>query len=88
MVLNLKNEKNYYLIAKKNKELRKDAQTLARKASQKSFKEALKSQSPKLDESLDLAKSLKNSLENVNKLTADELQHFDQQLSKLDCGPK
>lgn len=72
-------------IAKKNKDLRKDAQTQARKASQKSFKEALNSQSPKLDESLDLAKSLKKSLENVDRLTADELQHFDQQLSKLEA---
>ena len=73
------------LIAKKNKELRKDAQTQARKASQNSFKEALKDQTPKLDNSLSLAKALKNSLENVDKLTADELQDFDQQLSKLEA---
>lgn len=69
---------------KKNKELRKDAQTQARKASQKSFKEALKDQTPKLDNSLSLAKNLKNSLENVDRLSADELQHIDQQLSKLE----
>ncbi|NNP67201.1 ATP-binding protein [Acinetobacter sp. Ac_5812] len=72
------------IIAKKIKELRKEAQTQARKASQKSFKEALKSQSPKLDESLNLAKTLKNSVENIDKLSADELQHLDQQLSKLE----
>ena len=72
------------LLEKKNKELRKDAQTQARKASQKSFKEALKSQSPKLDDSLDLARTLKNNLENVNKLSADELQDIDQKLSKLE----
>lgn len=72
------------LLAKKNKELRKDAQTQARKASQKSFKEALKSQSPKLDDSLDLARTLKNNLENVDKLSADELQDIDQKLSKLE----
>lgn len=73
------------LIAKKNKELRKEAQTQARRASQNSFKEALKDQTPKLDNSLSLAKALKNSLENVDTLTADELQHFDQQLSKLEA---
>lgn len=72
-------------IAKKNKELRKDAQTQARKASQNSFKGALKDQTPKLDNSLSLAKALKNSLENENRLTSDELQIFDQQLSKLEA---
>ncbi|MFU9046619.1 ATP-binding protein [Acinetobacter tibetensis] len=72
------------LLSKKNKELRKDAQNQARKASQKSFKEALKDQIPKLDDSLSLAKTLKKSLENVDRLGADELQHFDQQLSKLE----
>lgn len=72
------------IIAKKNKELRKEAQTQARKASQKSFKDALKNQTPKLDDSLSIAKTLKNSLENVDKLSADELQHIDQQLSKLE----
>lgn len=72
------------LLASKNKELRKEAQTQARKASQKSFKEALKDQTPKLDNSLSLAQALKKSLENVDKLTADELQDFDQQLSKLE----
>lgn len=73
------------LIAKKNKELRKDAQTQARKASQKSFKEALKDQTPKLDNSLSLAKALKNNLENVDRLTSDELQDFDHQISKLEA---
>lgn len=73
------------LIAEKNKELRKEAQTQARKASQKSFKDALKNQTPKLDESLNLAKTLKNSLENRDKLSADELQDIDQQLSKLEA---
>jgi len=72
------------VIAKKNKELRKEAQTQARKASQKSFKDALKSQTPKLDDSLLIAKDLKDSIENVDKLSADELQEFDQQLSKLE----
>lgn len=72
------------IIAKKNKELRKEAQTQARKASQKSFKDALKNQIPKLDDSLSIAKTLKNNLENVDKLSADELQHIDQQLSKLE----
>lgn len=72
------------IISKKIKELRKEAQTQARKASQKSFKEALKDQTPKLDNSLSLAKTLKNSLENVDRLSTDELQHIDQQLSKLE----
>ncbi|MDV2441476.1 ATP-binding protein [Acinetobacter gerneri] len=72
------------LIAKKNKELRKDAQTQARKASQKSFKEALKDQTPKLDDSLSLAKDLKKSLESVDNLSSDELQDIDQKLSKLE----
>lgn len=72
-------------IVKKQRELRKDAHTKARKASQKSFKEALKIQSPRLDVSLDQAKALKKSLENVDKLSADELQDFDQQVSKLEA---
>ncbi len=72
------------LISKKTKQLRKDAQTQARKASQKSFKEALKSQTPKLDDSLLIAKDLKDTIENVDKLSTDELQKFDQQLSKLE----
>ncbi|MDR9618640.1 ATP-binding protein [Acinetobacter baumannii] len=71
-------------IVKKQRELRKDAQTQARKASQKSFKEALKNQTPKLEESLSLAKSLKNRLEGIDKLNADELQLLDEQLSKLE----
>jgi signal transduction histidine kinase len=72
------------IIAKKTKELRKEAQTQARKASQKSFKDALKSQTPKLDDSLLIAKDLKDTIENVDKLSADQLQKFDQQLSKLE----
>lgn len=72
------------LIAKKTKELRKEAQTQARKASQKSFKEALKNLTPKLDDSLLIAKDLKKSLESVDKLSADELQDIDQKLSKLE----
>lgn len=72
------------LIAKKNQDLRKDAQTQARKASLKSFKEALKAQTPKLEESLSAIKTLKISLENADKLNADELQHLDEQLSKLE----
>ncbi|RTE45932.1 histidine kinase [Acinetobacter junii] len=76
--------KELLLIAKKNKELRKDAQTQARKASQKSFKEALKDQTPKLDDSLSLAKDLKKSLESADKLSANELQDIDQKLSKLE----
>lgn len=72
------------VIAKKTRELRKEAQTQARKSSQKSFKDALKSQTPKLDDSLLIAKDLKDSIENIDKLSADELQKFDQQLSKLE----
>ncbi|RKG42447.1 MULTISPECIES: ATP-binding protein [Acinetobacter] len=72
------------LIAKKIKELRKEAQTQARKASQKSFKNALKNQLPKLDDSLDSAKALKKNLENVEKLSIDELQDIDQKVSKLE----
>lgn len=72
------------LLVNKNKELRKEAQTRARKASQKSFKEALKAQTPKLEESLSLAKNLKNGLENTDKLSLDELQHLDEQLSRLE----
>lgn len=72
------------LLVNKNKELRKDAQTQARKASQKSFKDALKSQTPKLEESLSLIKNLKNNLENADKLSSDELHHLDEQLSRLE----
>lgn len=72
------------LIAKRIKELRKEAQTQARKASQKSFKNALKNQLPKLDDSLDSAKALKKNLENVEKLSIDELQDIDQKISKLE----
>lgn len=71
-------------IAKKNKDLRKDAQTQARKASQKSFKEALKTQTPKLEESLSTIKTLKVSLEDKDKISADDLKHLDEQLSKLE----
>lgn len=73
------------IISKKIKELRREAQTQARKASQKSFKNALKTQSPILDDSLDLAKALKSNLENANKLSADELKDIDQKLSKLEA---
>lgn len=72
------------LIAKKNQDLRKDAQTQARKASQKSFKEALKIQTPKLEEALSTIKTLKGSLEDTDKISADELKHLDEQLSKLE----
>ncbi|WP_391486339.1 ATP-binding protein [Acinetobacter pittii] len=72
------------LIAKKNKDLRKDAQNQARKASQKSFKEALKNQTPKLEESLSLARNLKTRLEGIDKLSTDELQDLDERLSKLE----
>lgn len=51
-------------IVKKERELRKEAHTQARKASQKSFKEALKLQTPKLEESLSLVKNLKKNIDN------------------------
>ena len=72
------------IIVKKQRELRKEAQTQARKASQKSFREALKSQIPKLEESLSLVKTLKKSLDNTNKFNSNELQQIDEQLSKLE----
>ncbi|MDI1225755.1 MULTISPECIES: ATP-binding protein [Acinetobacter] len=71
-------------IAKKNQDLRKDAQTQARKASQKSFKEALKIQTPKLEEALSTIKTLKGNLEDTDKISADELKYLDEQLSKLE----
>lgn len=71
-------------IVKKERELRKSAQVQARKASQKSFKDALKNQTPKLEEALSLAQTLKNSLENKDKLSSDDLQNLDEKLSKLE----
>ncbi|MFW1703974.1 ATP-binding protein [Acinetobacter pittii] len=72
------------LVVKKQRELRKEAQTQARKSSQKSFKDALKGQTPKLEEALLLIKNLKNILENTSKFNSDELQHLDEQLSKFE----
>lgn len=71
-------------IVKKERELRKEAHTQARKASQKSFKEALKFQTPKLEESLSLVKNLKKYIDNYGQLNLDELREFDEKLSKLE----
>lgn len=71
-------------IVKKERELRKEAQTQARKSSQKSFKEALKLQTPKLEESLSSVKNLKKYIDNYGKLNLDELREFDEKLSKLE----
>lgn len=70
--------------AKLQKKLRKESQNQARKSSQKSFKDALRIQAPKLEESLSLIKNLKSILENTIKLNSDELQHLDEQLCELE----
>lgn len=71
-------------IVKRERELRKEAQTKARKSSQKSFKEALKLQTPKLEEALYLVKNLKIMIDNSVKLHLDELLEFEKKLSKLE----
>lgn len=71
-------------IAKKQRELRKEAQTLARKASQKSFREAIKQQTPRLDESLTLVKTIKKDLDDAKILNLEELREIDNKLSKLE----
>ncbi|EKT2295771.1 sensor histidine kinase [Salmonella enterica] len=69
---------------KKDRELRKTAQQQARKSTQKSFSEALKKQTPILDDSLKDIIKLKGSLEDVVSIEFDEVRRIDEKLSYFD----
>lgn len=70
--------------AKLQKQLRKDAQSQARKASQKSFKDALKIQVPKLEQALSEIINLKNEFDKSQNITFDALINLNERLSKLE----
>ena len=69
---------------KKDRELRKTAQQQARKSTQKSFSEALKKQTPILDDSLKDIIKLKGSLEDAVSIEFDEVRRIDEKLSYFD----
>ncbi|MBJ9420794.1 ATP-binding protein [Acinetobacter oleivorans] len=71
-------------LAKIQKELRKNAQTQARKSSQKSFRDALKLQTPKLEQALTEIIHLKNEFEKSQSITLDALTELNERLSKLE----
>lgn len=70
---------------KREKELRKSAQQQARKSTQKSFSEALKTQTPVLDASLEAVKKLKHKLDNNhNKNDYNYIKEIDEDLTNLE----
>nr|WP_250209073.1 ATP-binding protein [Morganella morganii] len=70
---------------KREKELRKSAQQQARKSTQKSFSEALKTQTPVLDASLEAVKKLKTKLDsNQNKHDYNYIKEIDSDLANLE----
>ncbi|ENK1643726.1 ATP-binding protein [Salmonella enterica] len=70
---------------KREKELRKSAQQQARKSTQKSFSEALKTQTPVLDASLEAVKKLKTKLDsNQNKHDYNYIKEIDADLANLE----
>lgn len=70
---------------KREKELRKSAQQQARKSTQKSFTEALKTQTPVLDASLEAVKKLKDKLDsNLNKHDYNYIKEIDSDLTNLE----
>ncbi|EKN4694854.1 ATP-binding protein [Yersinia ruckeri] len=71
-------------LIKQEKDSRKEYQLAARKASQKSFHEAIKKQSPILDGALKDIIHLQKELESPKPLSIDEVISFDDKLSMLD----
>lgn len=70
---------------KREKELRKSAQQQARKSTQKSFSEALRTQTPVLDASLEAVKKLKHKLDNDhNKHDYNYIKEIDSDLTNLE----
>ncbi|AKA40002.1 histidine kinase [Yersinia ruckeri] len=70
---------------KREKELRKSAQQQARKSTQKSFSEALKTQTPVLDASLEAVKKLKTKLDSSqNKHDYNSIKEIDADLANLE----
>ncbi|AIA71419.1 histidine kinase [Pectobacterium atrosepticum] len=70
---------------KREKELRKSAQQQARKSTQKSFSEALKTQTPVLDASLEAVKKLKTKLDSSqNKHDYNYIKEIDADLANLE----
>lgn len=70
--------------AKREKEQRKNAQSQARKSTQKSFINALKDQKPLLDNSLKELNKIKDSIDNGNVVEIDILRKIDLQLNRLE----
>ncbi|PVB76068.1 histidine kinase [Salmonella enterica subsp. enterica serovar Legon] len=69
---------------KKERELRKAAQQQARKSTQKSFSEALKKQTPILNDSLNNIINLKQKIDSVNNMDINLIRDIDDELSNLD----
>ncbi len=74
-------------IVKQERELRKEAQTQARRQSQRSFNEELKAKAPELEKQLSEAKELRHTLtEKEGKLDHSVLTSFDEQLQQLEAA--
>ncbi|EPY6832500.1 ATP-binding protein [Klebsiella pneumoniae] len=71
-------------LIKQEKDSRKEYHLAARKASQKSFHEALKKQSPVLDDALKDISQLQKKLDSTLSLNIDEILTFDEKLSIFD----
>ncbi|WP_145526565.1 ATP-binding protein [Yersinia rohdei] len=71
-------------LIKKEKESRKESQLAARKASQKSFYDAIKKQSPQLTQALNDVISLSKELENNQQINSDVIDSIESKLTALD----
>ncbi|MBQ0367868.1 ATP-binding protein, partial [Providencia rettgeri] len=71
-------------LIKQEKDSRKENQLAARKASQKSFHDSIKKQSPILEDALKNVIALQKELELYNSFNMDEIVSFDSKLSVLD----
>ncbi|HDL7361907.1 ATP-binding protein [Yersinia enterocolitica] len=71
-------------LVKKEKEQRKESQLAARKASQKSFYEAIKKQTPLLENALNSIITIQQHLNSIADLDLDDVKKIDRQLDELD----
>ncbi|MCL9647444.1 MULTISPECIES: ATP-binding protein [Pantoea] len=71
-------------LVKQEKDSRKEFQLAARKASQKSFHDALKKQAPLLDNALDQIIAIQKELETTSLFSMDDILKYDDELSTLD----
>jgi len=71
-------------LLRQEKDSRKEYQLAARKATQKSFHDALKKQAPLLDNALKEVLAIQKDLETINLLSIDDIFKYDNELSALD----